>query len=110
MQWRRYAFHRLTIPPPLYIAALEDDTGGPFKVKKPSKRELGDINDRYRREDSGVKLTELQAMMANLVVFKRHTATLPDGVKHGAKVLWKQALCEVIEIDRKRTRMHGCPH
>lgn len=109
----------------LHIAPLEDDPETPTKLEGPDERQLGDLNHRYSLEDRTEKLTELQAMMANLVLFRRHEATLPHGVKVGSEVLWKQALCEVVKIDctttmhtyinivrvvSKRTRMHGAEH
>ena len=85
----------------LHIAPLEIDPDVPDSrdIYKPTARELGDLNHRYKKEDPEGELTELQAKMANMILFRRQKATIPDGIGVGSKVLWKQALCEVVKIN-----------
>ena len=101
------AFVRRRAGTPLYIAPLSDDPELPVKVDEPTAGQRADLEHRYSLEDPNGKLDDMQAFMANLIVYRRHTATLPHGVDIGSEVLFKQALCEVLKIDCTIVHTHG---
>ena len=76
-------------------------------TRTPTPQQLGDLKHRYAKEDRTDELQPLHAKMANLIVFRRHTATIPHGIDLGSEVLHRQALCKVIDIDEEQIRIHG---
>ena len=58
------------------------------------------------KQDADGKLTELQEHAANLVQFKRFSATIPKCMSMGTEVLYRRSLATVIAIQDNPSRIH----
>ena len=75
------------------------------KVPGPDADERQDLADRFRELDCDWELKNEREFMAQQIVFMRERATIPNGVERGRRVLYKRALCMVIQCDHESTRL-----